>query len=360
MYDSIFGKTDQHDPCFSMRFHIYFHKDVAVFHKGNGEEIHVRIFDEENYDIKKIKQIHNYIRKISKKCGFFVMEVTIQTEKTAHLNIFFGENVNDKIILNRYEPHGVTHSEKDDQVYQVMDQLFYFAEDFEAIEPENKHQGAQTHSNDRIGYCVMFSLFWVYVVLNIIKHNIQRGSYKPSPEWIDNVEKYYIKSTSSTEMMAMVITFAIIMFNNYIASLPSSKQKNVLERVHEYATDYMSDDKKHSYEKVENDVSNDDLKLEDEVNKSDYSRKELIRLARKDPEYTYESWENARIKEDRELKAAWDEFKMRRGYNPKTKYVPKLRMGEKCKENNDCFSKRCKYDEDEKESYCAAPFGFDE
>lgn len=354
IYNHILGNS------YCSEFELIIRQDLERLYLHVGDNIIAGVHLKE---LKQYQKSLNFCQKIvdlSKDCQFFTIKTTIVLGNEGHSNIIFCERVNDKIILNYYEPHGHVRI----KIAKMLERIFRIwnvrgsggSENLDNLTENANHPvfvlnyatgnvvGAQTEV-DNIGYCVMFSLFWIYVVLKIIKYNLDRNSYIPSTKWINEVEDYYLRLVSPfpDKFFEIIITFAITMFNDSIASLPEKERKKILRSLKpELPFRNVSVESK----EVES------FEMKEENDKPDYGMKRLTELAEEDPEYTYESWEKERRRENVKMKQAWNDFKMKRAYKNE-EYTPKLRLGMNCLRNSDCESRRCKHDIEG--AYCAAP-----
>lgn len=282
----------------------------------------------------------------SDDCKFFVIDVGIMPPpshpNSGHSNVIFCEFTGSKIILNCYEPlNKYQHA-----IEQVLYNLSVNHKGIIYNENLRSGEGAQKYAKDDAGYCVMFSLFWLYIVLNIVVYNINHDSYVLSKYWIEEVEKYYISMLQPKELFEIVITFGISLMNDFLAENPVDIKKMTGRLLDQFRSRYYKSVK-------EKPIQDEKSQREDEKERKDYySRRELIKLSKENPEYTYETWENARLKEENLMKQAWKKFLVDREINPDLVYTSKLKLGTYCSEDQECFSGKCKHDEEEKESYC--------
>lgn len=379
-YNSLLEELEESGNCITDKIAIDLVNNTFMF---RTEEKRILFSLVEPGQQEKISDFLDMINIISKKCRFFVFRVSFksQREGASHLNMILGERLDDNnIILNYYEPHGFIK----EPILKVINKIFSYGKSISREQNlpsitlnynTSNVEGAQIKAGDFIGYCTMFSLFWIYIVLNIIIYNLKNNSYSPSPDWIYKVEHYYASSVSSDKLYEIIITFALELFNDYIHSLPVEEQKRIFEKIALRLNDYKpaSGERKEKVEEIKEE------REEKDENFDSYSEKELLELAERDPEVDYEMWEKAKERESERMKLGWKEFIARKGgqlrlgefcrkhtecNSGRCKFennsgigrcsVP-LQLGVKCKKNSDCASKRCYYEEDEKEGYCAAP-----
>jgi len=107
-----------------------------------------------------------------------------------HANIILVENVKDFLIWNFYDPH-IYEDHKGMKKIEHMGELCAKIANKKFV--FNYRKGSQCPimiqkllEDYEPGYCVIFSYFWIWCVLNVIK---QMTSYIPSNKWISYVEK---------------------------------------------------------------------------------------------------------------------------------------------------------------------------
>lgn len=264
-----------------------------------------------NNDIN-IPEFADFIYKKSQTCKFFVMNLSILDEDFPHQNMLFFENVKGSIILNWYEPHGgkPKYFEIFGDVSKVYKGNFIIS--------YNLNSGIQTKTTEYdIGYCKMFSLLWIYIVLSIIKYNIENKTYIPSPYWINNVELSYINIEPKI-LYKVIVTFAISLFNNYIATLDKSEIKTIFENVESQLLITklpLTEHDPYLYQQKRNDEKGD---IKEEKTKH--------------YKLTFEQWEELRKIELEKIKNGFREFIGKRGY---------ALIGDECVKNIDCYSNNC-------------------
>lgn len=317
--------------------------------------IHVK--DGKSFKINsEMKEFGEYILELSEHCKFFAIYTSLVTKVGGHANMIFGENIsstdaigdkmtNNKTVLNYYEPHGTKFFTK--EIASVLDKIQRSSNGkiITNYYGMSNYIGAQLYSLDSVGYCVMFSLFWIYLVLNIVVYNINNNSYIPSTFWIDEVEYYYMKLLTRRDIMDIIVTFAIQQFNDFIHLIAP----------YPHAVEYVLDDTKElllkqtkgreaTYGVNWEDIDKvDDIKidLKDSVDNKDGS----IDNDEDNPfpKYSYDEWQ--RLKKVEKLFAKnLRQFGEKRGY--------KLTIGKKCVHNKDCISNSCVYDSDTKTKHC--------
>lgn len=301
-------------------------------------------------DSKYMTDFYEYILEKTKPCRFSVIFVTLVFPNGgAHADMIFVENLLDTentIVFNYYEPHGYEKLIGEFEMLDFLEDLQKASNNVIYVEYKlTEELGSQLYSKDDTGYCVMFSLFWIYVVLNIVMYNLINNTYEVSVLWIDKVEKYYIEKMESKKLYEIVVTFAIELFNNTIENFSTKDQeiiwryigKRLTEDKHVHIEKNRQDSRYYidQYLNPERDFYRDYLygteNKEDKEEKS-YSNKEL----ESDPELSYEAWQKA-VNAEKRLIRAWKSFK-----NP---------LGTMCNQDEDCFSDRCVRDPDG--NYCS-------
>lgn len=179
----------------------------------------------------------DYLVSLVNDCIFATINITVQSVRKNyfHSNLIFLEKVNlgegdEFILLNYYEPHGRKYIPK--SIKELLSRLQESSNGViipnTNLSPEKGLQGLLKGKEE--GYCVMFSLFWIYVVLNIVVYNLNNDIYLPSQAWIDKVESYIIAfynqpGRSMNEFYNVIIEFGSELFNNYILSYPEERDE---------------------------------------------------------------------------------------------------------------------------------------
>jgi len=182
--------------------------------------IHVGYFTDKNNDnksrfvhIKKETLSSFYYKYSGTSCiGFSVIDIYIKNnDNEAHINVILVENIKDFLIWNYYEPHGYEDgintsyiNEMGELCAKIAGKKFIFNQR-EGAQCPRGIQGLLTEYDP--GYCLIFSYFWMWCVLNVIK---KMDKYIPSNQWISYVEECvadYIKSDQKL-VYKRVISFA--------------------------------------------------------------------------------------------------------------------------------------------------------
>lgn len=311
--------------------------------------------------------LSNLIYKRAKKCQFTAISVDIYTESSAHRNVVLCEydNSSKKVMLNYYEPHGTLKGFS--KKYGIIDILDKLKKDSNGFINYNYNNIACPYGIQSelygldIGYCVMFSFLWIYIVLEIIMYNLQHNTYIPSYNWIGKVEEYYLDRYDKYSLYGKTVTFAGNIFVDYIESNYNDQQKVILDG---YIYRYIQQNT-HEFKKVRSNVRYRNVKNIDSNNSSD-SEDDSLSLESKDnseddPEVTYESWRKAKLKE-----SGYDDIKVEDEENILTEEIDKEgrwynylkskiygnKIGQLCRKNSDCISKRCIQSADG--NYCGA------
>lgn len=162
-----------------------------------------------------------YDRVINGDCfnsNFNTLFFDLYMDQGGHQNIIlaFKTKNSHRVTLAVYEPHGSESS----SVIMLSNELLYFIIDvapdkfkiasrFRVSMPE----GLQSYANDNLGYCIAFSLFWLFCVLYISK--VTNGRVDLSN--IRYVEIYIKKFAKSPEyLMKIVYDFSLFLVNKYI------------------------------------------------------------------------------------------------------------------------------------------------
>jgi len=190
--------------------------------------LHIGYFTDKNSENEsKFIDIQNetvssfYYKYAGTSCiGFSVIDIYIKmNDNLAHVNVMLVENIKDFLIWNYYEPHGYNGiidenvqkmKEMGELCAKIAGKKFIFNQR-EGAQCPRGIQGLLTGYDP--GYCLIFSYFWIWCVLSVIK---RMDMYIPSNKWISFVEECvadYIKRDPKL-VYKRVISFAYKMYNN--------------------------------------------------------------------------------------------------------------------------------------------------
>lgn len=185
----------------------------------------------------------NLILDQSKKCGSFsTIPVIIYGRNSygkeiAHRNIILLERIpknlkdHTEIVLNYYEPYGSVDKKGASKfIATVLNQIERASKGRIKVNykgtscPLGGIQTKMERGELDIGYCIMYSYFWIYIVLSVILDNLEHGRYESSINWINEVERYYANKSPEILYKACV-NFADWLVKNYMAILARDRSK---------------------------------------------------------------------------------------------------------------------------------------
>ena len=307
-----------------------------------------------------------------KDCGSFIaIPVDIEmVEKLAnkpskilrHRNMIFIENIPGHITINYYEPHGsVGGFSETANIHEFLENLVSGMKSasinmslntkiYLNVKEASCPTGMQSiTAKYDIGYCVMFSLFWLYSVLSIVMTNISTHTYEPSSLWIKRVETYFNKIDPPT-LYNIVVAFAGNIFNNYIAENYDDQSAEILQRILKREITNNIDIKKYLVNTIP--MTATEFKSMRTKEKKEIKARTLTATFpertiedENDPELSMEAYEQMLQKEREEEQSS-------RSLYQRITRVQKT-IDENCDNNEECISGCCKYtiDPDTSESY---------
>ena len=90
-----------------------------------------------------------------------------------------------------------------------------------------------------IGFCMIFSYFWLYCVLCIIIYNVQRGTYTNSKEWIEYLERIIIKNTKNSMLFySKIVKFTETITMNIVKKMNNTNKYEYIEGRYIYLKKY--------------------------------------------------------------------------------------------------------------------------
>jgi len=187
----------------------------------NTSRVFTYIYDESESDF--------YYKYTGDGCkGFSIISIYIRTNIT-HANVILVENIKDFLIWNYYEPSGYENNielKKIEHVGELCAKIANKKFIFNHKEGAQCPIGIQKLLNDYDpGYCLIFSYFWIWCVLNVIK---RMTSYIPSNQWISYVEKCVATQllNDKAKVYKRVISFAHSLYESYPTDKKSEKINN--------------------------------------------------------------------------------------------------------------------------------------
>jgi hypothetical protein len=183
------------------------------------------------------------INKVLEKHGLFFLSVTFLSMNSSfgHENSLLFYKKGDDIEIFPYEPHG---SKETAVIHKISDPFFKIIKNKLGKNVILKSRedscpiGLQDYTEDKSGFCVMFSLLWLYSLMRCFKE-IKNFSTND----IANIEKFYIYASSEKYpskridcLRTFVAKFGTFMIDEYIKKYNLSEyidrmiEKEVLER----------------------------------------------------------------------------------------------------------------------------------
>jgi hypothetical protein len=191
----------------------------------------------------------NFILKKVTECGSFsIISIVIygkdKNDDIKHRNIILAELIPEsfrtenspKVVLNYYEPYGNIKDMAKPVLKKILKKIQKDSEGKILVNYKNvscPRGGIQTHLENQdldIGYCIMYSYFWIYIVLKIIIYNIGRGTYEPSINWISEVEKYYVIFFPYKKLYSKVVSFADTVTKKYLEKIDQNTRILILQQ----------------------------------------------------------------------------------------------------------------------------------
>jgi hypothetical protein len=257
------------------------------------EEDSENISEEDKTNIETFKEFCDFVIQKIEDCGrFTIMTLSNwnskknQTDKLnipGHRNVILIENTDEEIYFNHYEPHGAENDyfyhEREDffeilktylsKSFLKSEQKKYKFQDFSHLQSmstfnsslslkKNKKSSKKKTKKisiepfsssicvgiqsvlseyDKYGYCSLFSMFWLYCVLNcFFDINEKNKNIPPLKEWIKNVENILLEifKNNQEKLYNLVITFAYRLFSRYYSSnLLNVNDRNMILKIQE-------------------------------------------------------------------------------------------------------------------------------
>ena len=151
--------------------------------------------------------------------GLLAIETSIKVGKLSHSNmlLFYRNPDTDRVTVIRYEPNGVfsPHKVIDNTLTNFLTILKERYTDRYGILEEVTGSsvscpvGPQGLSlTGKVGYCVMFSLLWLYVLMILIKEDMVQGEYDDIEELTKSIDNIILESTMDEDLNIIILNFA--------------------------------------------------------------------------------------------------------------------------------------------------------
>jgi hypothetical protein len=237
--------------------------------------------------------------------------------------------------MNYYEPHGYKYKRDMNFIRKLLKKIKHESNDQILFNYKLTEIGSQIIAKDQVGFCIMFSCFWIHIIFSIINYNLKNNSYITSNYWIDKVENYYISVLSEKDLYDAIVCFSYYFFENNFSEFDKEGKIDFIYKFVSGLKDVTNEKKELNFETTM--VVPKEVKIKE--HEDTYSSKQLKKLAKSNPELTYYTWEERRLKELNKIKKIKNEIERR-----------KKLIGDECVNNEDCFSGKCKITK--RESYC--------
>lgn len=185
--------------------------------------------DEEGDSVEdKLDRFVDYFLNTIKDCNFTSILLDIQDPVESHANLLLVCKDSEGIILSLYDPHGY----KSDNISDLFLDLFAssLAQKYDGnIVVQNRLTiscpiGLQEFSNDQKGYCSIFSLLWIYVIINL-QETLPEDEKRLLFENLVIVEKYIMELYSEQELYNIVLLFASNIMIYYTKNILTDRMK---------------------------------------------------------------------------------------------------------------------------------------
>lgn len=289
-----------------------------------------------------------------------------------HRTLIYIENINNNLNIFYYDPHGSSKASWSNKkniyntLYYMFDSIIRPYSSSFGIEKIiiNSYDticlvGIQSHSYKYdIGMCQIFSSLWLYNVVKIIAESTKNNIQLPSTDkWLYLVDDYFISQFNDAQRYNAILLFISRLFNFYVQN-----NKNYLNELENYNTYLLSTKQIYSsFEVPYTKKSKEDI---EETEKYIYkvaleginqSRKDEQKQKKrksydesKDDEYgdTYEQYEK-RIKKQQKKEVEYSKT-----FKSLIPFISKKKLFDECKENNDCLTGCCYFNDLDNKKYC--------
>ena len=222
----ILSKTNNNDTCYSTSFTVSTEK---VSEKKWIENI---IFDSHIFDYAinhntimdiLINNVWNNI--FESQCSSFLIPIHIQyIENKQHYNhqnimLIHVDYKLKQVVAYLYEPHGCTVTlpggEDVIDMFETSFAMSNFMYDYDIMVDRSSQIGLQTWGRDTEGYCVLISLFWLYMVLWYIESVPEEGEFDIL-QYVKLLTKSIKGLFNPAEFMQFLGNFSYLVINEYI------------------------------------------------------------------------------------------------------------------------------------------------
>jgi hypothetical protein len=185
------------------------------------------------------------VRLTDANCRFTSLALTYITPTFSHRNmiLIYKNDLNKKFFMYLYEPEGIVKRDVQDFLeyltfeYNKKDNLNVVSEILPKSCPivysqtQTLSSGLQNIIKETgQGYCIMYSYFWLYLVLSCSKSGMNALGL------INRLEDYLIENYPSNDLANIIVNFAGKCVNFYIEDIQKYVDQDVLKKFHEKST----------------------------------------------------------------------------------------------------------------------------
>jgi hypothetical protein len=209
----------------------------------NGIRIKIR----ERKDGKKVfikegmNKLSKYILEYMKDNESYFMPIFVDLDFKSHINAIFVERDSDTLYLSWYEPHG--SEKKDEKWYSFSRNFLRRLSKYSETKIEYKinvgpEKGVQNITEkDDIGFCIVFSYYWLYCCLNVALYKRYVKKVKENSfEWIQTIETY---NTKIKNPYIIAVSFCNFMFDIFMSEF--SDKKNIIMEISRMFDNYIKE-----------------------------------------------------------------------------------------------------------------------
>lgn len=213
---------------------------ITRFHNYGEHKASGVIFEEEYYYFKDLPKnikdspIYSGFKKFWKRkkdLPIFVFTCNLIHKSGGHRIYIVVENNENKVNIYLFDPHGEARNPQGNLVGKMLLKLFkaYYGKEKRVMffYDDLSVEGIQGYSDDSIGFCRVFSVLHLYMLLTVRENLIDNDLNLPIYMWGRCIEKCLTKTFSKCQLMLVTVCFTMVTMSNV------AYQKNVLEA--EYA-----------------------------------------------------------------------------------------------------------------------------
>jgi hypothetical protein len=229
LIETLFTKEEIEKKYCTAQIVYLYHKNRNYIFPGDWGKIVLDHTDDQISTWKGAKinpsKLHRFVEKFLAQiedCTFTNILLNIQDPKGSHANLLMINKDSEGIILSLYDPHGYTGEGASDVFLDLFASALAQKYKGQVVVKNRINisciKGLQTFSSDRKGYCSIFSLLWIYIIIKLQK-TLDEDEKRLLFENLVTIENCIIGFYSPEQLYNIVLVFASKVMLYYVKKI---------------------------------------------------------------------------------------------------------------------------------------------